>query len=118
MARLALLLLLTNVALAADTHTGWVSDKACASGRANGGVYTGTNPDCAKRCIGEGTAMVLVDDKAKALYEIANPELLKPQIGNYVEVRGVLDKQSNTLKVEKVKLLQVGTAQCGRKRLK
>ena len=86
MARLALLLLLTNVAIAADNYTGWVSDKACASGRASDGIYTGTNPDCAKRCIGEGKAMVLVDAKAKALYDVANPEMLKPQIGNYVKV--------------------------------
>jgi hypothetical protein len=118
MTKLLALLLLVNVAFAADSYTGWVSDKACAGGRAQSGVYTGTNPDCAKRCIGEGETMVLVDDKAKTLYDVANPALLKREVGNYVRVKGTLDKKSNTLNVEKVTLLQVGRAACERKKLK
>ena len=51
-------LLLASTGLAAETINGWVSDAECATGRAKDGIFTGTNPDCAKRCVGEGKKIV------------------------------------------------------------
>jgi hypothetical protein len=33
------------------TIRGWLSDEMCAKGRASSGVFTGTNPMCAKECV-------------------------------------------------------------------
>jgi len=37
-----------------STLRGWLSDEDCAGGRASSGTYTGTNPDCAKKCVRDG----------------------------------------------------------------
>src|SRR5437588_8105589 len=84
---LAVLLLVAS-GFAKDTFTAWVSDEMCASGRANDGVFTGTNPDCAKRCVSEGKKVVLISESKKMLFHVDNPEVLKPEVGNLVEVTG------------------------------
>jgi hypothetical protein len=40
---------------------GWLSDEGCARGRAESGVFTATNGECAKRCVSEGKKIVLID---------------------------------------------------------
>jgi hypothetical protein len=91
---------------------GWLSDEACASGRANGGTYTGTNPDCAKKCVREGKRIVLVDPDHKRLLAILNGDAATERIGDYVEISGDLDEQARTLHVDSLQLLEKGRAMC------
>jgi hypothetical protein len=108
--------LLLSTTLAAETLTVWVSDEQCAAGRAKDGVFTGTNPDCAKRCVGEGKKIVLVSESQKKLFQVANPELLKNEVGNLVEVAGEVN--GDTVKIDSVKHLQEGAAMCARAKKK
>ena len=91
---------------------GWISDEGCAPGRARGGVYTGTNPDCAKRCVSEGKKMMFVDPDHKRLLVIVNQEAAKENIGDYVEISGEVDKESKTLQIAALKLIEKGRAMC------
>ncbi len=118
MRKALLLVLLAAPAFAGDTFTGWVSDEGCARSRLTQKEITGNNPDCVKRCVGEGKAVVLIADKERAIFKLADATLLKPELGNYVSVTGLLDKATNTLAVQSVKLLEVGVAKCARKPLK
>jgi hypothetical protein len=103
-------------ATAADTSTmrGWLSDEACARGRASSGVFTGTNPDCAKRCVGEGKKIVFIDPDGKRVLDIANQNAARNNIGDYVEVVGFVDAKNNALRVESLKLISEGVAACSR----
>ena len=91
---------------------GWLSDEGCASGRANGGTYTGTNPDCAKKCVREGKRIVLVDPDHKRLLIILNGDAATERVGDYVEISGDLDEQARTLRIDSLKLLEKGRAMC------
>ena len=91
---------------------GWISDQTCAQGRANGGIFTGTNPDCAKKCIASGTKMVLIVPDQKKLLLVANPEAAKTHIGDFVEVTGSIDANTKTLHIDTLKLLTKGVAMC------
>ena len=91
---------------------GWLSDEACASGRAKGGTYTGTNPDCAKKCVREGKRIVLVDPDHKRLLTVLNGDAATERIGDYVEISGDLDEQARTLHIDSLKLLEKGRALC------
>ena len=101
-------------ALVAETTTvkGWISDAGCASGRAKGGIFTGTNPDCAKKCIASGAKMVLIVPDQKKLLLVANPEAAKTHIGDFVEVTGSVDANTKTLHIDTLKLLTKGVAMC------
>jgi hypothetical protein len=92
---------------------GWLSDEGCASGRANAGTYTGTNPDCAKKCVREGKKIVLVDPDHKRLLTIVNGDAAIERVGNYLEISGDLDEHAKTLRVDSLKLLEKGRAMCG-----
>ncbi|HEV2196706.1 MAG TPA: hypothetical protein VGR55_14070 [Candidatus Acidoferrum sp.] len=91
---------------------GWLSDEGCAGGRAHDGVYTGTNPDCAKRCVHDGKKIVLVDPEGKRLLFIANQDAARERVGDYVEISGEVDDQAKTLRVDSMKLLEKGRAMC------
>jgi len=91
---------------------GWLSDEGCAGGRAKSGIYTGTNPECAKKCVGDGKKIVLVDPDHKRLLVIVNQEAAKERVGDYVEINGDLNEQDKTLRVDSVKLLEKGRAMC------
>ncbi|HYU21884.1 MAG TPA: hypothetical protein VEM60_01980 [Candidatus Dormibacteraeota bacterium] len=91
---------------------GWLSDDGCGGGRARSGLYTGTNPICAKKCIREGKKMVLVDPEKKRLLTIDNPEAAMENIGDYVEISGDLNEQAETLRIDSLKLLEKGNAMC------
>jgi hypothetical protein len=91
---------------------GWLSDEGCAGGRAQSGIYTGTNPDCAKKCVAEGKKIVLVDRDHKRLLVIVNQDAAKDRVGDYVEINGDLNQQDKTLRVDSVKLLEKGRAMC------
>jgi hypothetical protein len=91
---------------------GWLSDEGCARGRASSGVYTGTNPDCARQCVAQGKKIVLIDPAAKVILNIANQDVAKKNIGDYVEATGALDPQTKTLRINSVKMLAPGKAMC------
>jgi len=114
---LATLLLLTACAAAADDLKGWVSDEQCARARERSGTYTATNPECARKCVGEGKAVVLVSEELKKVFAIENPDTLKSQVGNLVQVSATTDK-SGALHIEKVQFLETGRAMCGRPKMK
>jgi hypothetical protein len=91
---------------------GWLSDEGCASGRAKSGVFTGTNPDCAKKCVRTGKRIVLVDSDHKRLLVISNQAPAVENVGDYVEIRGDLDDHAGTLHIDSLKLLEKGRAMC------
>jgi hypothetical protein len=93
---------------------GWISDEQCARGRAEGsdGVYTGTNPGCAKECVAKGKKVVFVDPDKKKIFVITNPEAAKAHIGDYVEIKGALDNQTTKLQIDSIKMLEKGSATC------
>jgi hypothetical protein len=79
-------LLLGMSALAAEkgTWTGVVADEKCASAGKTSGA------ECAKKCIGEGSAAVLVTDKKEVL-RINNADAIKGHEGHNVKITGTLD---------------------------
>jgi hypothetical protein len=91
---------------------GWLSDEGCAGGRAKSGLYTGTNPDCAKKCVSEGKQIVFVDPDRKRLLSVANQEVAKESVGDYVEISGEVNEERKTLRVDSLKLLEKGRAMC------
>ncbi len=102
-----------NVRAGGATIKGWISDEGCARGRANGGTFTGTNPDCAKKCIAQGAKMVLIVPDQRVLLTVANPEAAKANIGDFVEVTGSVEARTKTLHIDSLKMLTKGAAMCG-----
>jgi len=96
---------------------GWLSDEGCARGRAESGTFTATNPTCAKECVAKGKKIVLIDPDRKMIFEIANQNLAKKNIGDYVEIAGQLDRQAKTVRIDSLRMLERGTASCGRPKL-
>jgi hypothetical protein len=92
---------------------GWLSDEDCAGGRAKAGLYTGTNPECAKKCVHDGKKIVLIDSDHKRLLVISNQAPAVANVGDYVEISGDLDDQARTLHIDSLKLLEKGRAMCG-----
>jgi hypothetical protein len=91
---------------------GWLSDESCASGRAVSGVYTATNPDCAKKCVHEGKRIVLIDPDRKRLLVVLNKDAAVERVGDYVEISGDLNEQAKTLHIDSLKLLEKGHSMC------
>jgi hypothetical protein len=96
----------------AEAIRGWVADEGCARGRASGGTYTGTNPDCARKCILDGAKTVLIDSEHKRILVVGNPAAVKENIGDYIEVQGTLESGSKALYVDSLKLIEKGVAKC------
>jgi hypothetical protein len=97
------------------TLRGWLSDEQCARGRASSGVYTGTNPECAKECVAKGKKIVFIDAVRKTVVAIDNQSAAKQNIGDYVEVAGVFN--AGSLHINSLKQLEKGVAQCERTKL-
>lgn len=96
----------------AATIKGWISDEGCASGRAKGGIFTGTNPECAKKCIASGAKTVLIVPDQKILLTVDNPAVARNDIGNFVEVSGSVDTKTKTVHIVNLKMLTKGVAMC------
>jgi hypothetical protein len=101
-----------NVRAGGATIKGWISDEGCARGRASGGLFTGTNPDCAKKCIAQGAKMVLIIPDQRLLLTVTNPEAAKANIGDFVEVTGSVESKAKTLHIDSLKMLTKGAAVC------
>lgn len=106
---------LFGAAAPAATWRGWLSDEQCARGRASGGVYTGTNPDCARRCVAAGAKIVLIDADHKAIIKIENQAQAHENIGDYVEVEGSVDPAQQLLHIDSLRLISKGAAKCDRR---
>ena len=110
-------LLFALSAAAQETYTGWVSDAGYARSRAASGIYTATNPDCARRCVKEGKDVVLVSEELKKVFAVDNADALTPQIGNKVRV-SANSVATEKIHVNKVEPLEKGSAQCSRPPMK
>lgn len=95
------------------TIKGWISDEGCARGRASGGVFTGTNPECAKKCITSGAKMVLIVPDQRMLLTVSNPDAARANIGDFVEITGSVEAKAKTVHIGNLKLLTKGVAMCG-----
>lgn len=98
--------------------TGWFSDKDCASGRANSGVYTATNADCARRCIEKGSPVVFIAETEKAIYVVKDYAAAKGDLGYKIEVAATVDDESQTITVQSVRRLQAVALSCSRVKAK
>jgi hypothetical protein len=87
------------------TLTGWFSDLSCASGRAKSGVFTQTNPDCAKRCIEEGAPAAFISATEKAVFQVKDYSSVVADLGYQVEVVGAIDDAGKTITVKSVRRL-------------
>jgi hypothetical protein len=51
--------------------------------------------------------------RGKEILNIENQEIAKKNIGDYVEVTGKINEQTNTLHIDPLKMLSEGRAVCG-----
>ncbi len=112
-----LLLAASGVAAGQTVYVGYVSDSGCAQARASAGRYSPTNPECARRCVKEGKSVVLISPEKKVVFQIDNPGLLRPQIGNKVQVYGE-STGPHRLRVSRVVFLEETNPECERPPLK
>ena len=96
------------------TWTGWFSDSGCASARASSGVFTATNPDCAKKCIEKGEAPVFISEQAKAVFRVKDYPSVVEDLGYHVAVTATVDEAAKTISIKKVERLGYEGASCGR----
>jgi len=105
---------LTQAGTETRTLRGWLSDEGCARGRATAGVYTGTNPECAKRCVAEGKKIVFIDPNARRVLDISNQDAARDNIGDEVAIIGVVDPGKAVVDINSLRLISQGVAMCTR----
>jgi hypothetical protein len=108
------------IARAADssrTMRGWFVDEACTRGRVAQGRIEADNPECAKRCVKEGSKLMFLSETDKALFEVQEPASQVKNIGYYVEISGSTDGKK-MLTVDAVKQLAEVGSMCARPKLK
>ena len=105
---------LTQAGTETRTLRGWLSDEGCARGRATAGVYTGTNPECAKRCVAEGKKIVFIDPNARRVLDISNQDAARDNIGDEVAIIGVVDPGKAAVDINSLRLISQGVAMCTR----
>ncbi len=88
----------TLAARAADSSTinGWISDSMCAA------KHAGTGAACAKKCIEGGSAPVFVDESAKAVWTIENPDAVKGFYGDKVTISATADKDKKSVHIDSI----------------
>ena len=89
------------------SHTGWISDEACAAEHTKPG-----RADCVQKCWRGGAAVghpewkpqraVFVADDDKAVWIVANPEAVKDFPAEHVLVAGQFDSAKKIIHVEKI----------------
>jgi hypothetical protein len=102
---------------AAATRLGWFGDAACTRERVQAGNVEPNNPECAKRCVKEGSPLGFIDERAKTFTIVNNPEKVINDIGYRVEI-AASTTQDNKLEVQSVKHISEINAMCGRRPLK
>lgn len=109
-----------SIAHAADnnrTMKGWFVDEACTRGRVAQGRIEPDNPECAKRCVKEGSKLMFMSETDKAWFEVQEPARQIKNIGYYVEISGSADGRK-MLTVNAVKQLGEVGEMCSRPKLK
>jgi len=96
------------------TTTGFFADEGCARGRANSGIYTNNNPECARQCLEKGSLLVFIDERGKTLYAVKDYKGAIGDLGYRLEVTGALDDAAKTLTIDSVKRLEPVPASCSR----
>jgi hypothetical protein len=91
---------------------GWLSDEQCARGRAEAGTYTATNLSCARKCVAAGKRIVLIDADNKRILTIENQDAARRNLGDYVEIAGVLDPRTTNLRIASLRFLDKNRAMC------
>ena len=91
---------------------GWLSDEACARPRANNGIFTPTNPDCARDCVAKGENVVLILADRKQIVRLVRSDLIRANVGNYVNLTVHPAPGSTQMMVDSLKTLTVGRARC------
>ena len=91
------------------TTTGWLSDERCANLQRIGP----NGRDCVQKCLKEGSRMVFVDEKAKAIYFVDNPAELRGQESHHVEISATLNATAKSVHVASLKVLEQYVAKCG-----
>jgi hypothetical protein len=72
----------------------WISDEKCGAN---------VDPACAKKCMEQGSKLVVVNTTDKSVIPVSNQEAVKPFVGQHVTVKGTM--QNGVLAVESVKPL-------------
>ena len=94
---------------------GWFSCDRCApAARVKAKHISPANRGCVQQCVSEGAGLVFLDEKARAVLQVTNPETAKGQESHYVQVKGTIDAQAHTLTVSSVDVLKEYVAKCGR----
>ena len=96
------------------TWTGWFSDQKCASARAGAGVFTATNPDCARNCIRAGAPAVFISEQAKAVLKIKGYAGALDDLGYHLEIQGNVNPAGDEIEITIVKRLDYTGAACSR----
>lgn len=102
-----------ETAPAQTTVTGWFSCDRCApAARVKAKRIRPTNRECAQKCLAEGARLVFLDEKARRVLQVANPDAAKGQESHHVQVAGSIDARGETLTVSSVKVLEEYVAKC------
>jgi len=99
------------------TMRGWFVDENCTRERVAAGRIEPSNPECAKRCVKEGSRLMFLSETDKALFAVKDPATQVDNIGYYVELAGNTDDKK-VLMVSTVKRLSEVNASCKRPPLK
>ena len=92
---------------------GWLSDEQCARGRAEAGTYTSTSLRCAKECVAAGKKIVLIDPHNKRVLTIENQDAARKNLGDYVEIAGMIDPATAILRIDSLRFLDKNRPMCG-----
>lgn len=98
---LSLASLASVTAFAADSNkiNGWVSDSMC------GAKHAGTGASCVKKCIGDGSKPVFVDEAKKEVWSIDNPDAVKDAYGKHVTITATADAAAKSVHVTGVSVI-------------
>jgi len=102
----------------AVTWTGWFADEGCAKGRVAAGVISFTNPDCAAKCIKDGSAPVFISEQAKAMFKVVDYPAVVENLGWKLEITGTVNEDAKTISVTSVKRLEEVVSKCYRPKRK
>ena len=80
------------------------------------GVFTITNPDCARSCLEKGAAPVFISEQAKAIFQVKDYSSVVGDLGYHLEIQATVDEAAKTIAIRNVKRLAYQGASCARPR--
>lgn len=75
---------------------GWISDSMC------GAKHAGSGAACVKKCIKGGMDPVFVDQTAKQVWKIDNPEKTKGFEGSHVTIHATEDAANKSVHIDSI----------------